>query len=60
MEVLADGTLLGKGTVRIKVRPRAVRVIAPRPGEGVQQPPAETAEDLPAPVAPATADSGGS
>ena len=34
MEILADGTPLGKGTVKIRLRPRALRVIAPKKGGG--------------------------
>ena len=55
LEVLADGILLGKGTVRIKVLPGALRVIAPEPGSGMEKPPQATSEDLPAPVAPVVA-----
>ena len=53
LEVLADGILLGKGTVRIKVLPYALRVIAPEPGSGMEKSPQATSADLPAPVAPA-------
>jgi diacylglycerol kinase (ATP) len=53
LEILADGILLGKGTVRIKVLPGALRVIAPEVGTGVEKPPQVTGADLPAPVAPA-------
>jgi diacylglycerol kinase (ATP) len=55
MEILADGVLLGKGTVKIKLRPRALRVLAPAPGTGIEAPKATTGTDLPAPVAPAAA-----
>ncbi len=53
LEVLADGILLGKKTVRIKVLPSALRVIAPAVGTGVEKPPQAIGADLPAPVAPA-------
>ena len=53
LEVLADGILLGKGTVRIKVLPGALRVIAPEVGSGMEKSPQATGADLPAPVAPA-------
>ncbi len=53
LEVLADGILLGKGTVRIKVLPGALRVIAPEAGSGMEKPPQATGADLPTPVAPA-------
>ena len=52
LEVLADGILLGKGTVRIKVLPGALRVIAPEPGSGMEKPSQATGTDLPAPVTP--------
>jgi diacylglycerol kinase (ATP) len=54
MAVLADGTLLGKGKVKIKLRPRALRLIAPKKGVGLEAPPGhEAGRDLPAPVSPA-------
>jgi hypothetical protein len=56
LEVLADGILLGKGTVRIKVLPGALRVIAPEVGRGAEKPPQATGADLPAPVAPVVVD----
>jgi len=52
LEVLADGILLGKGTVRIKMLPGALRVIAPEVGQGAEKPPEAANTDLPAPVAP--------
>lgn len=52
-EVMADGVMLGKGKVKIKVLPGALRVIAPEVGTGVEKPVQETgAAELPAPVAP--------
>lgn len=51
--VMSDGTMLGKGTVRIKVLPGALRVIAPEPGAGLEKPQTETAKNMPAPVAKA-------
>ncbi len=54
--VMADGTMLGKGTVRIKVLPGALRVIAPKPGAGVEKPQTEVIKDLPAPVSPVVVD----
>jgi hypothetical protein len=56
LEVLADGILLGKGTVRIKVLPGALHVIAPEVGRGAEKPPQATGADLPAPVAPVAVD----
>ena len=58
LSVMADGKMLGKGTVRIKVLPGALRVIAPPPGAGVEKPHSETSEarSVPAPVAPAVPD----
>jgi YegS/Rv2252/BmrU family lipid kinase len=52
LEVMADGILLGKGTVRIKVLPGALRVIAPEVGSGAEKPPQVTGADLSAPLAP--------
>lgn len=52
MEVLADGTMLGKGTVKIKLRRRALRVIAPEKGTGLETAGKDAGHDLPAPVSP--------
>ena len=52
LEVMADGVMLGKGKVKIKVLPGALRVIAPEVGSGAEKPPEEAGTDLPAPVAP--------
>lgn len=38
LDVMADGVALGRGTVTIKVRPGAMRVIAPEPGMGMEKP----------------------
>jgi diacylglycerol kinase family enzyme len=52
-EVMADGVMLGKGKVKIRVKPGSLRVIAPEVGTGVEKPAHETgAAELPAPVAP--------
>ena len=51
LEVMADGVMLGKGTVKIKVLPGAVRVIAPEVGTRVEKPPQAAEADLPAPIA---------
>jgi len=50
LEIAAEGIPLGKGTAKIKVLPRALRVIAPEPGVGAEKPQAETRQDVPAPV----------
>ena len=55
LEIMADGVMLGKGTVKIKVLPGVLRVIAPQVGAGMEKPPQATGEDLPAPIAPVTA-----
>jgi diacylglycerol kinase (ATP) len=55
LEVMADGVMLGKGTVKIKVLSGALRVFAPEVGTGVEKPQLEAGADLPAPVAPAVA-----
>lgn len=52
LEAMADGVMLGKGKVKIKVMPGALRVIAPEVGAGIEKPPEEAGADLPAPVAP--------
>jgi diacylglycerol kinase family enzyme len=52
LDVMADGVMLGKGKVKIKVLPGALRVLAPEVGAGVEKPPEEAGADLPAPVAP--------
>ncbi len=57
LEVMADGIMLGKGTARIKVKPGALRVFAPEAGAGVEKAPQSAGKDLPAPVAPAGAQS---
>lgn len=54
LEVMADGVMLGKGKVKIKVLPGALRVIAPETGAGVEKPQQEAGADLPAPVSPVT------
>ena len=50
--VALEGIILGKGTARIKVLPRTLRVIAPGPGIGAEKPPEKTTQDLPATVSP--------
>lgn len=57
LQVLADGVMLGKGKVNIKALPGALRVISPPVGAGVEKLPEEAGADLPAPVAPVTANS---
>ena len=52
LDVAAEGIILGKGTARIKVLPRALRVIAPEPGAGAEKPPENTTEELPEPISP--------
>src|ERR1041384_3061323 len=51
LDVAAEGILLGKGKAKIKVLPRALRVIAPEVGGGAEKPqPAAGMAELPAPV----------
>jgi diacylglycerol kinase (ATP) len=51
LEIAAEGVPLGKGKAKIKILPRALRVIAPEPGVGAEKPQSETArDDVPAPV----------
>ena len=54
LEVMADGIMLGKGTVKIKVLPGALRVFAPKVGRGVERPRTLAATELPPPVATVT------
>jgi diacylglycerol kinase (ATP) len=51
LEVMADGVMLGRGSVKIKVLAGALRVIAPKPGAGVEKPQTQASKNLPAPVA---------
>jgi len=53
MEIQADGTALGKGTVKIRLRPGALRVLAPEKGVGLEAAGKDAGYDLPAPVSPA-------
>jgi YegS/Rv2252/BmrU family lipid kinase len=61
LKVMADGIKLGKGTVTIKMRPGALRVIAARKSLGPESPPkdevipvpaTDAVETLPVPVSP--------
>jgi diacylglycerol kinase (ATP) len=51
LEIAAEGILLGKGRAKIKLLPRALRVIAPEPGAGAEKPQTETGMEPQAPVA---------
>jgi hypothetical protein len=51
LDIAAEGIILGKGTAWIKVLPKALRVIAPEPGQGVEKTQEEkVAKELPEPV----------
>ena len=51
LDIAAEGILLGRGKAKIKILPRALRVIAPEPGRGAEKPQsAESMEELQAPV----------
>jgi YegS/Rv2252/BmrU family lipid kinase len=50
LDVMADGVTLGKGTVTIKVRPGALRVITIGNGSGLENPQKDTSETSPEPV----------
>ncbi len=52
LDIAAEGIILGKGTARIKVLPRALWVICPEPGEGAEKPKEETSQELPEPISP--------
>jgi diacylglycerol kinase (ATP) len=53
LDVMADGVALGKGTVTIKVRPGALRVITTGKSSDPENPQKDMAEILPAPLPPA-------
>jgi diacylglycerol kinase (ATP) len=50
LAIAAEGIPLGKGKAKIKVLPRALKVIAPEPGVGAEKPQAQTMEEPPAPA----------
>ena len=52
LAVMADGVELGKGTVTIKVRPAALRVITTAKSPGLESRPQDADEMLPEPVSP--------
>lgn len=51
MAVLADGVVMGKGAIKIRVRHNALRVIAPKVGTGVEAPVRPEVAAMPAPAA---------
>ena len=50
LDIAAEGVLLGKGKAKIKLLPRALRVIAPEPGIGGEKPQAKIMEEVSAPI----------
>ena len=50
LDIAAEGILLGKGKARIKVLPRALKVIAPEPRTGTERPQTEQMQAVPVPV----------
>jgi YegS/Rv2252/BmrU family lipid kinase len=52
LDVMADGVALGKGTVKIKVRKNALRIITAEKSPGFGIPPESAVEIQPAPVSP--------
>jgi diacylglycerol kinase (ATP) len=52
LDVMADGVALGRGTVTIKVRPGAMRVITTKKAAGLESPQEVVFENLPEPVSP--------
>ena len=52
LDVAAEGIILGKGTAKIKVLPRALRVLAPKLGTGTEKPQEKSTKELPEPVSP--------
>lgn len=53
MAVLADGVELGKGTVKLRVLKKALRVFAPPVGAGTEAPVRPEVVEMPVPVGPA-------
>ncbi len=51
-DVMADGVVLGKGSVEIKCRPAAIRIIVPDTSPALPAPREDRAAELPAPVSP--------
>ncbi len=52
LEVLADGIMLGTGSIKIKVRPGGLRVIVPEEAASLARSLKEASLELPAPVSP--------
>lgn len=50
LDVAAEGVLLGKGKAKIKLLPRALRVITPEPGIESKKPQTDALEELPIPI----------
>jgi diacylglycerol kinase family enzyme len=52
LHVAAEGIILGKGYAKIKVLPGALRVLAPKLGEGAEKKQEKSTRELPQPVSP--------
>lgn len=50
LDIAAEGILLGRGKAKIKLLPKALKVIAPEPGVGAEKPHADTLQPVPVPV----------
>ncbi len=55
LEVMADGVMLGKGSLKVKVRRHALKVIVPDATVHMSEASTEASLELPAPVSPAVA-----
>ena len=52
LHIAAEGIILGKGSAKIKVLPGALRVLAPKLGEGAEKKQEKSTKELPQPVSP--------
>jgi diacylglycerol kinase (ATP) len=59
LDIMADGVALGKGTVTIKVRPGALRVITTQKSSGLESPQKDTTEPIMPEPAPPTVEENG-
>jgi diacylglycerol kinase (ATP) len=52
LAIAAEGIILGKGYAKIKILPGALRVLAPKLGEGAEKKQKKSTKELPQPVSP--------
>ncbi len=55
LDIMSDGVMLGKGTIEIKVLPKALKVIAPA-NAGITQKSGQAGQQLPSPLSPVPGD----